>query len=181
MSLIGKRFQDADLRDCIESSVIAEGSVSAVFEGRNYNRAIRFYKLAYEAFMRVAWEGFEAWLEASNSNETGEMKVSLNAIADLVDDINKGNHTDVLQLQAFQSLYDRFTEYLDHLRNTNGPMSSFWVSYIDMVELLLHMVRASREGDWMLHLSSVRKVCSRGASHTMQSTMLGICHYITVT
>lgn len=43
LSILGKRFQDAGLRDiCIESGVIAERSVSGVLEGRRYNRAIDF-------------------------------------------------------------------------------------------------------------------------------------------
>ena len=47
LSVIGKRFQDAGLRDVIiESGVISEGSVFGV---RTYNRAIRFHKLMYEA------------------------------------------------------------------------------------------------------------------------------------
>ena len=42
LSVIGKRFQDAGLRDVmIESGVISEGSVFGV---RTYNRAIRFHK-----------------------------------------------------------------------------------------------------------------------------------------
>ena len=47
LSVIGKRFQDAGLRDVIiESGVIPEGSVFGV---RTYNRAIRSHKLMYEA------------------------------------------------------------------------------------------------------------------------------------
>ena len=48
LSVIGKRFQDAGLRDVmIKSGVISdEGSVFGV---RTYNRAIRFHKLMYEA------------------------------------------------------------------------------------------------------------------------------------
>ena len=53
--VISKRFQDAGLKDLfIEAGVVAEGSVSAVLEGRNYNRAACTKKLAYEAFTRVA-------------------------------------------------------------------------------------------------------------------------------
>ena len=38
LSIIGKRFQDAGLRDiCIESGILAEGSVSSVIEGKMYN------------------------------------------------------------------------------------------------------------------------------------------------
>jgi len=55
LSVIGKRFQDAGLRDVIvESGVIAEGSVAGVLEGRTYNRAVRFHKLMYEALNRLA-------------------------------------------------------------------------------------------------------------------------------
>ena len=66
LATIGKRFQDAGLRDlCIESGVIAEGSVSGVMEGHKYNRAIRLHKLVYESLMRLAWKGFLSWLQSS--------------------------------------------------------------------------------------------------------------------
>ena len=61
LSILGKRFQDAGLRDiCIESGVVAEGSVSGVLDGRRYNRAVRFHKLMYEALQRLAWKGFQS-------------------------------------------------------------------------------------------------------------------------
>lgn len=53
LGIIGKRFQDAGLRDlCVESQLISERSVSGVMEGRKYNRAVRLHKLVYEALMR---------------------------------------------------------------------------------------------------------------------------------
>ena len=48
--------------------------------------------------------------------------------------------------------------YLDYLRNNNGKLSSFWMSYIDLVDILLNMVRASREGHWELHLSAIEQM-----------------------
>ena len=48
-SILGKRFQDAGLRDlCIEAGIIAEGSVSAVMEGEQHNMAVRTHKIVYE-------------------------------------------------------------------------------------------------------------------------------------
>ena len=45
LAIIGKWFQDAGLRDtCIESGIIAEGSVSDVLGGIMYNRAVRVHK-----------------------------------------------------------------------------------------------------------------------------------------
>lgn len=41
LAIIGKRFQDAGLRDlCIQSGMITEGSVAGVMDGRKYNRAV---------------------------------------------------------------------------------------------------------------------------------------------
>ena len=59
LSIAGTRFQDAGLGDlCIESGVIAEGSVAGVLDGRRYNRGVRLHKIMYEALMRLAWQRF---------------------------------------------------------------------------------------------------------------------------
>ena len=70
LAIIGVRFKDAALMDlCIESNVIAEGSVNGVLEGKKYNRAIRFHKLSYEALLRLAWKDFPSWLKINNHNQ----------------------------------------------------------------------------------------------------------------
>ena len=153
LSIIGKRFQDAGLKDlCIESGVVAEGSISALMEGRGYNRAVRFHKISYEAFMRVAWAGFLPWIESHHPQDADQTEKALEDIGSLADDLQKASHDQVMHSQPFKLLFERSKEYLKHLRRTNGPLSTFWMSYIDIIELMLHMIRASREGDWMLHL-----------------------------
>ncbi|KAG1660989.1 putative ATP-dependent RNA helicase DDX46 [Nymphon striatum] len=55
LSIIGKLFRDAGLRDlAVESGVIAEGSIDKVLDGKQYNRGVRLHKLTYEALMRLA-------------------------------------------------------------------------------------------------------------------------------
>ena len=49
-----------------------------------------------------------------------------------------------------------FGAYFKFLRGGNGNLSTFWLSYMDMTGILLCLIRTSREGDWMLHLASVR-------------------------
>ena len=45
ISIVGKRFLHAGLKDLfIEAGVVAEGSMSAVLEGRNNNRGVRVHK-----------------------------------------------------------------------------------------------------------------------------------------
>ena len=55
LAVISSRFKDASLPDVlIQGSVVAEGSVDTMFTGsRAYKRAIRTYKILYEAFSRI--------------------------------------------------------------------------------------------------------------------------------
>ena len=64
LSVTGKHFQDAGLRDVIiESGVITEGSVSGVLEGCTSNHTIRFHELMFEALYLLAWIGFNSWID----------------------------------------------------------------------------------------------------------------------
>ncbi|XP_068719543.1 uncharacterized protein [Montipora capricornis] len=127
-------------------------------EGRSYNRAVRFHKLSYEAFRRVAWAGFLQWVESRHPQDAALINKALEDIGSLADNLQKSTLDHVFISQAFQVLFERSEEYMEHLRKTNGPLSAFWLSYIDMVELMLHMIRASREGNWMLHLACIRQM-----------------------
>ena len=74
LSIIGKRFASAGLRDlAVESGIIAEGSITSVLEGWHYNRGVRLCKLVYEALLRLAWKGFHPWLEEYHSGDVKHM------------------------------------------------------------------------------------------------------------
>jgi len=76
LGIIRKRFQDARLRDlCVESQVIAKGSVSGVPEGRKYNRAVRLHKLVYETLMRPVWSEFRKWVAEKHDKKTSLVDV----------------------------------------------------------------------------------------------------------
>ena len=83
LAIIGKWFQDAGLRDtCIESGIIAEGSVSGVLAGRMYSRAVRVHTIIYEALLHLAWKGYITWLEAHHPNQMH----SVSALPDQISD-----------------------------------------------------------------------------------------------
>ena len=98
LGIMGKRFQDAGLKDiCIESGVITEGSVGGVFERRRYNRAVRFHKLMYKALMRVAWPGFQHWLEENQQSKKRAVHDAFNGLVSLYDKICKAEIEDKLR------------------------------------------------------------------------------------
>ena len=150
LSIMGKRFEDAGLRDlCVESGLLAEGSCAGVFNGKMYNRATRAHKCIYEAFMRLIWYEFSNWLK-----ETKQVQPILNekAYTELATSQGEAVLTSLLESEEFRELHAHWAEFLDVLRYHNGNLCAFWMSYIDMVDILLGLLRASREGDWSLHL-----------------------------
>ena len=157
LAIIGKRFQDAGLRDlCIEARVIAEGSVSGVLEGRHYNRAVRVHKLVYEALLRLAWKGFLSWLQIFHEDKEHLVGDIWNDLEALEDNVCQHKFEEIKDSPTFLSIMKLFDIYLNYLRQDNGQLSTFWMTYIDMVEIILGLLRASREGNWPLHLSSIR-------------------------
>lgn len=159
LAVIGKRFQDAGLRDlAVESGVVAEGSVSGVMDGRRYNRGVRFHKLTYEALMRLVWKGFMPWVEESHKDSKDTVNTVLNDLKALQEDACGSEFEKQMASPLFAQFEKLFVLYMEFLRVNNGKLSEFWVSYFDMVEVLLGLLRASREGNWELHLSSIRKM-----------------------
>ena len=58
-------------------------------------------------------------------------------------------------------MYQLWSQYLEHLRYENSQLSAFWMSYIHLVgDVLLGLIHASREGNWLLHLYVVRHMIS---------------------
>lgn len=160
LAILGKRFQDAGLRDlCIESGLIVQGSVSGVLEGRMYNRAVRVHKAIYEGLLRTVWKGFIAWMEANHSGEMERVTALMAQVNDLHGDLCQERFDLLLAHEDLTETSEMWSIYLDHLRLHNGDLSAFWMSYIEIVgDILLGLIRASREGDWDLHLSAIRKL-----------------------
>lgn len=159
LSIIGKRFGSAGLRDiAVESGVIAEGSITGVLEGRKYNRAIRLSKVVYEALLRLAWKGFVEWLQEHHLQDVVYVNKAKEVLKSLCDDQSTEGYSVAADDESCSVVIQRFSEYLDHLRNTGGELAAFWMSCVDMIEVLLALVRASREGNWSLHLAAIRNI-----------------------
>ena len=158
LSIIGKRFQDAGLRDlCVESGVIAEGSVARVLGDRRYNRGIRLHKLMYEALMRLAWQGLRPWIEENHKECKRIVENFFSETAELYDDICEDQFQRHMTSTSSVDFIHLFDKYMKFLRHENGKLSEFWLSYLDLVEILLGLLRASRKANWELHVSTIRK------------------------
>ena len=67
--------------------MIAEGSVAGVLDGRRYNCGVRLHKIMYEVLMRLAWQGFVAWIEENHKESKTTVDSFFSETGELYDDI----------------------------------------------------------------------------------------------
>lgn len=157
LAAIGKRFGDAGLQDLlVESGVIGPSAVDGVLSGKQYNRGLRAHKLLFEAFQRLKFDAMEATITCEQDDNVAE------DFTDLHDRLQ------AVRSQPSQSSIRRITTcrgfelikntWMDEDSGDVGAMTKFWRSYPEMVNLLLCFVRATRLGNWPLHLTSIRKM-----------------------
>ena len=100
--------------------------------------------------------GFRSWLEATHADDVVHMDETLRIIDNLCEDVTQESLKQIHENCSCTCIMELFGVYIKLLRGGNGNLSTFWLSYMDMTDILLGLIRASREGDWMLHLASVR-------------------------
>lgn len=151
LSILGKRFNSGGLGDImVESGVVAAGSLPSVLSGKHYNRAARAHKLVYEALSRLRIRQFLGELDEVNANailEEADRMSTSHMKPEFLDQ-------NMEQLTKFSELYDQ------HVASQCGsnPTYKYWSSYLDMVQLLLIFIRATRVSDWDLHLATIQEM-----------------------
>ena len=125
--------------------------MTGVLSGRHYNRCIRAHKIMYEAMERLRFQAFEKTLTAAE-------KDSFNAIAINVQEDSRRER--FLEMCSSRSVAEAKAKYDQFIRTKSeeNPSFAFWSNYLEMVQLLLLYIRATRTSDWSLHLSSLRSM-----------------------
>lgn len=151
MAVIGRRFGDAGLQDLfVEADLVAEGSVQAVLNGHNYNRSIRAHKLTTEAMRRLQISEFLDHLPQQ------ECSLHTSTVQTLLDSY-PNTFTDLVESSNAQKLMQSFKQHIEN-RCQESITYWFWNSYLKMVQSMLLFIRATRQGMWDVHLSTVKEM-----------------------
>ena len=152
LSAIGVRFKAAGLSDIfVESGLVASGSINGVMSGHHFNRSVRAHKITSEALQRLRWQYFL-------DNATEDVAITASAmITRLKEAYPHQQFKDVMESEEFNDLMASYEKFIATEIGKN-PNFALWSSYIDMVEDLLLFTRATRTGNWPLHLSAVRSM-----------------------
>ena len=156
MAIIGARFGDAGLKDvAVQSEVVANGSIDSVLNGKHYNRAIRLHKIMYEATSQLLIQEFEHTLSENDMEIVRERKLQLEQLKLNLcyDELEK-----VLNIPQVQQWENLFQKYVDDLKQNGSDMAKFWLSYLELCELLLDLIFATRTGNWEMYLACIEAV-----------------------
>ena len=110
-----------------------------------------WFQIVLEALFRLSWQAFIGWLSDSDVCVVDFAKL-WDELSKMKESINSTSLDHLMKLPQFKLVFDLYQQYLDVRQ---GPMKEFWISYMRMILLLLCFIRASREGDWVLHLACI--------------------------
>lgn len=126
---------------------MATGSVTGVMNGHNYNRSVRCHKLMAEALHRLRWQSFLSTLEEQKRQQFKKVVSSLQASYPREFDTQ-------LEGSAYKAMMEEYGDFIKE--GKNNATFAFWCSYLEMIGNILLFISATREGDWKLHLATVR-------------------------
>ena len=153
MTVIGKRFGDAGLKDVlVKSGVVGASVVHSVISGKHYNRALQCHKAMFEALFRMVLRSFEAFLAKKDDRLTILSSVPTNLDSFRQAEFAPDAFTALKQKAQLKILFEAFNDFRASCKT---PMAKFLLSYIEMVSMLLKFIRSTKEGNWCLHLESI--------------------------
>ena len=151
MSILNKRFGYAGLRDAlVQSSIVAEGSVDSVLHGKSYNRGIRLYKIYYEAVNRLLLRQLE--------EEAPEMYKEFSSHGDQTDTMDAAQFEALKSESSFEQLFSSYLNLRINPGSSNFSLQRFWLSYLEMMKLLLSLINFVRLGKWDLLLECISSI-----------------------
>ena len=144
-----KRFKDSGIADIlVAAGVIADGSVDQALRGKHYRRAIRCLRLMTESLLQCRVKTLQV---------TGGLEQSVTEKLAILRDLDKAQpelaaaHASLEQDEGLMKyISEMFTEV------EGSSMSKYWLSFMDMTDVLMMNIHAIHTCNWMEFLSSMR-------------------------
>ena len=115
--------------------------------GSMYNRSVRMCKLMYEALNRMFITEIEKNV-VSTKNVYNVLPLDWN---------NKSCYRKFVDSEEMKKCVTAFHDYKERVWQLS-PLTAFWVSYLDMVTVLLNFIYSFRAGNWHFYLESIRSM-----------------------
>ena len=174
MRAIGKHMSDSGLAEVwTESGVFGENTAANNSLPKSYNGAVRAHKLAYEALLHILWPQFIEWLTEQQLLIDSSVEERIRTRIGLIEDRDIDKIVDAFNsVKSVMKASNMLPLKLD-FQATTSPIVKYWQQYLYMVSVLLHFIRAEREGDWLCTCLHLQPCCHGLPSMTMLTIPAG--------
>ena len=136
-----------------EDMLCVAANLESMLDGRQFHRAVRGLTLVYEAMIHILVTNCLKWLEGISAELDGLIK-QLYAVQRSFTESNVSAEKVIsLTLEVEQKLLPHLQNFIEH-GSQKSPTFKFWIKFLKAVQIMLANIRAEREGDWDMHLST---------------------------
>ena len=149
---LAKRYEGSGLSDLIVSaSIIADKSIDQAMRGKHFRRIVRALQLVYEALQRQIIRH----AMAKNVTLPKDLKLQLDTLKNENGDLSKSDLKDILRKIKENSSFNEFIcKSYDIIAKT--PMAEYWLSFMEMVEILVMNIHSLKTKNWIQFKQSIR-------------------------
>ena len=151
MATIYRRVKGSGLEDlAVAAGIVEAGSVDQALKGKHHKRGMRLHKLTYECLVRLLISQ-----AADEEQLTPSLISNINHLKDQV--FGSDQYIDTFDhIFTDTDLQHLIKSSIERINSTESPMAQFWLSYLEMVEILYMHYHAMRTQNWEEYLISIR-------------------------
>ena len=150
--MIGHKMNGSGLSDILtEAGLISSGSINGVLSGKHYSRAMHCHRILLEALERKLFDRFVA--------RKGEVDLlsllqedSIRLLEELRESPSKVLLETVMSNGDIALCIGEYVSFLQDIRiGELGKTAQFWMSYMDHIRLVLSLIKAVKQNDFVTY------------------------------
>ena len=169
---LGTSIDDSGFDDAwIEANLYSSTTTRQILEGRHMKRALTAHSITSSALCDLHLSAFLKTEVEQSSTVHDNLQVAASMVNSACQE-HKYDELDNRHKQLLDvidvSLIDKLNEF-DAKMETSHPTFKFARDYMKFVAWIWMFIRATREGNWKLHLESLRALCKYFFAHDRQN------------
>ena len=109
--------------------------------------------------MRLVWQQVSPRVASNHPDKLAQVREVEDQVSEMAESFSQEQNDHILHGQALVEVYQLWSQFLQFMKRENGKLSAYWMSYLEVVrKLLLGLIHAWRDGNWLLHLHAIRQM-----------------------
>ena len=137
----------------------AHATAQQMFQGKQYARGLRGIRIVQEALFWCFFVLMESWLRQQGKDfmvEGFDIQIQ-RLVAVITNNDRMSARQTSKELNSKASEVEKIIKDFREMGEAKSETFSFWCKYLDGADILLRLLRAERDGDFILHISATHE------------------------